>query len=149
MFELASSLTISDLSQFHFLCPAALFAMVPALLLVALSHWRKRSAGNWEKVINPQLLPFLMQGDSSKKQRGIYWILAGWVIACLALAGPTWQQLPQPVHKKDSALVLIMDLSPSMLAEDIKPSRLARARFKLIDILKNRGEGYRVLWSMW
>lgn len=142
MFELTSSLTSSDLSQFHFLRPAALFALVPAMLLVALSHWRKRSAGNWEKVINPQLLPFLMQGDSSKKQRGIYWILAGWIIACLALAGPTWQQLPQPAHKKDSALVLIMDLSPSMLAEDIKPSRLARARYKLIDILKNRGEGY-------
>ena len=142
MFELTSSLTSGDLSQFHFLRPSALFALLPALLLVALNHWRKSSAGNWEKVINSQLLPFLMQGDSSKKQRGIYWILTGWIITCLALAGPTWQQLPQPVHKKDSAVVLIMDLSPSMLAEDIKPSRLARARFKLIDILKNRGEGY-------
>ena len=130
-----------DISQFHFLRPAALLALLPALLLVALDHWRERSAGNWEKVINPQLLPFLMQGESETKQRGIYWILAGWIIACLAMAGPTWQQLPQPVHKKDSALVLIMDLSPSMLAEDLKPSRLARARYKLIDILNNRGEG--------
>ena len=142
MFELIDSLTNSDLSQFHFCARPHCWLMLPALLLVALNHWRKRSAGNWEKVINPQLLPFLMQGDSSKEQRGIYWILTGWIIACLVLAGPTWQQLPQPVHKKDSALVLIMDLSPSMLAEDIKPSRLARARYKLIDILKNRGEGY-------
>jgi Ca-activated chloride channel family protein len=67
------------------------------------------------------------------------------MITCLALAGPSWQQLPQPVHKKDAALILIMDLSPSMLAEDINPSRLERARYKLIDILKNRSEGFSAL----
>jgi Ca-activated chloride channel family protein len=135
----------TDFSQFHFLRPLALLGLIPALLLVALAQWRKRSAGNWESVINPELLPFLMQGDDVKKQSGIYWVLVAWIIACLSLAGPTWQQLPQPVHKKDAALILIMDLSPSMLAEDIKPSRLARARYKLIDILKTRGEGFSAL----
>ena len=62
MLELSSG----DISQFHFLRPAALLALLPALLLVALDHWRERSAGNWEKVINPRLLPFLMQGESNK-----------------------------------------------------------------------------------
>ncbi|MGB0450043.1 MAG: hypothetical protein ACPGF6_05580, partial [Porticoccaceae bacterium] len=137
--------TGTDFSEFHFLRPLMIWALVPALLIVATTQWRKRSAGNWAKIINPALLPFLMQGDSDKKQRGIYWVLLAWVVGCLALAGPAWEQLPQPVHKKDSALILIMDLSPSMLAEDIKPSRLARARFKLIDILKNRTEGYSAL----
>lgn len=137
--------TGTDFSEFHFLRPLMIWALVPALLIVATTQWRKRSAGNWAKIINPALLPFLMQGDSDKKQRGIYWVLLAWIVGCLALAGPAWEQLPQPVHKKDSALILIMDLSPSMLAEDIKPSRLARARFKLIDILKNRTEGYSAL----
>jgi Ca-activated chloride channel family protein len=141
MFELLGT----DFSEFHFLRPAALLGLIPALLIVAFAEWKKRSAGNWENIINPQLLPFLMQGDSPKKQRGIYWALIAWIIACISLAGPAWQQLPQPVHKKDAALILIMDLSPSMLAEDIKPSRLARARYKLIDILKARGEGYSAL----
>lgn len=135
----------TDFNEFHFLRPLALLGLIPALLIVALAQWRKRSAGNWETVINPKLLPFLMLGDGNKKQHGIYWVLCAWIIACLSLAGPTWQQLPQPVHKKDAALILIMDLSPSMLAEDIKPSRLARARFKLIDILKSRGEGFTAL----
>ena len=135
----------TDFSEFHFLRPLALLGLIPALLIAGLAQWRKRSAGNWETVINPELLPFLMQGDDKKKQRGIYWVLCVWIIVCLSLAGPTWQQLPQPVHKKDAALILIMDLSPSMLAEDIKPSRLARARFKLIDILKSRGEGFTAL----
>ena len=120
-----------DFSEFHFLRPMALLGLIPALTIVAFAQWRKRSAGNWEKIINPELLPFLMHGDSDKKQRGIYWVLAAWIVVCLSLAGPSWQQLPQPVHKKDAALILIMDLSPSMLAEDIKPSRLARARYKL------------------
>ncbi len=135
----------SDFSELHLLRPLALLGLIPALIAVALAQWRKRSAGNWEKIINPALLPYLMQGESSKKQRGMLWVLLAWMITCLALAGPSWQQLPQPVHKKDAALILIMDLSPSMLAEDIKPSRLERARYKLIDILKNRSEGFSAL----
>ncbi|MDB4260995.1 VWA domain-containing protein [Porticoccaceae bacterium] len=135
----------SDFSELHLLRPLALLGLIPALIAVALAQWRKRSAGNWEKIINPALLPYLMQGETSKKQRGMLWVLLAWMITCLALAGPSWQQLPQPVHKKDAALILIMDLSPSMLAEDIKPSRLERARYKLIDILKNRSEGFSAL----
>ena len=141
MFELLNS----DFSQLHLLRPLALLGLIPALIAVALAQWRKRGAGNWEKIINPALLPYLMQGESNKKQRGMLWVLLAWIIVCLALAGPSWQQLPQPVHKKDAALILIMDLSPSMLAEDVKPSRLERARYKLIDILKNRSEGFSAL----
>jgi len=135
----------SDFSQLHLLRPLAMLGLIPALIAVALAQWRKRSAGNWEKIINPALLPYLMQGETSKKQRGMLWVLLAWIITCFALAGPSWQQLPQPVHKKDAALILIMDLSPSMLAEDVKPSRLERARYKLIDILKNRSEGFSAL----
>jgi Ca-activated chloride channel family protein len=141
MFEFLNS----DFSQLHLLRPLALLGLIPALIAVALAQWRKRSAGNWEKIINPALLPYLMQGETNKKQRGMLWVLLAWIITCFALAGPSWQQLPQPVHKKDAALILIMDLSPSMLAEDVKPSRLERARYKLIDILKNRSEGFSAL----
>ena len=86
-----------------------------------------------------------MQGSEGKKVVSNTWLLTivvgAWIICCLSLAGPTWQQLPQPVHKQDAALVVVLDLSPSMLAEDISPSRLVRARYKLIDILTRRTEG--------
>jgi Ca-activated chloride channel family protein len=69
-------------------------------------------------------------------------LIAAWCLFCLSLAGPTWQKLPQAVHKEDSAMVLILDLSPSMLAEDLSPSRLVRARYKLMDILNSRQQGF-------
>ena len=141
MFENLTELT----NNFHFLRPWWFMGLLPVAAVVAFYSWRKRSTGSWENIINPELLPFLMQGSEGKKVISNTWLLAivvgAWIICCLSLAGPTWQQLPQPVHKQDAALVVVLDLSPSMLAEDISPSRLVRARYKLIDILTRRTEG--------
>ncbi len=63
----------------------------------------------------------------------------------IALAGPSWERLPEPVFEKESALVIAMDLSYSMYADDIKPSRLERARFKISDLLDLRQEGQTAL----
>lgn len=140
---------LQGIADFHFLRPWWFAGLIPVALILALYQWRKRSAGNWETIINPQLLPFLMQGEhnnrTSANRRLMIGVIGAWLLCCTSLAGPTWQQLPQPVHKQDSALVLIFDLSPSMLAQDITPSRLVRARFKLIDILKQRNEGFSAL----
>ena len=137
---------LQGIADFHFLRPWWFAGLIPVALILALYQWRKRSAGNWETIINPQLLPFLMQGEhnnrTSANRRLMIGVISAWLLCCTSLAGPTWQQLPQPVHKQDSALVLIFDLSPSMLAQDITPSRLVRARFKLIDILKQHNEGF-------
>ena len=104
---------------------------------------------NWKKLINPELINYLTEDNDPAPRRyeslkTVFWSLA-WLLACVALAGPTWEQLPQPVHKKEAAMVILFDLSPSMLAQDSKPSRLIRARFKLIDILSERREGYTAL----
>ena len=139
---------LTALSEFHFLRPWWFLGLAPALLAIALYQWRKRSAGNWEQVINPALLPFLMQGETKASGKA-GWLATGlgltWAICCISLAGPTWQQLPQPVLKQDSAVIVVFDLSPSMLAEDVPPSRLVRARFKLIDLLNSRREGFTAL----
>ena len=133
------------LSNLHFLRPFWFAGLLPAAVLLVYFGWRKRNAGNWQNIINPALLPFLMEGTDTEKGSKSQWNLGflalSWVLCCLSLSGPTWQQLPQPVHKQDSALVVILDLSPSMLGEDVNPSRLVRARYKLIDILTQRNEG--------
>ena len=132
------------LTDFHFIRPLWLLGIIPAALCFGILKKINQQSGNWEKVINPALLPYLMQNGSENNHYTQYFhrgLASCWLLFCLSLAGPSWNQLPQPVHKEDSALVVVFDLSPSMLAEDIAPSRLVRARYKLIDILKARKQG--------
>ena len=134
------------MSDFHFIRPLWLLGIIPATLCLLMINKLAHQAGNWSKVISPELLPFLMQSDAQGENRLTRSFMMGaagcWLLFCLALAGPSWNQLPQPVHKEDAALVLMLDLSPSMLAEDVAPSRLIKARYKMIDILKARQQGF-------
>ena len=65
----------------------------------------------------------------------------GLAAAVIGLAGPAWERLPQPVEQRTDAVVIALDLSLSMLAEDVRPSRLTRARQKIADLLTERREG--------
>jgi len=130
------------ISAFHFLRPAWLLALLPLAALLRLI-WRRRLASrSWAEVIDAPLLPHLLIGEAG---RGNPWSLLatglGGLLAILALAGPTWHKLEQPVFRRQSALVVLLDLSRSMDAADIKPSRLQRAKLKLRDILRQRKEG--------
>ena len=92
------------------------------------------------------LLPHILVGGDHRQSRSPYVLLAiAWTFCLLALAGPAWSKLPQPVFRAQSALVLVLDLSRSMDAEDVKPSRLTRAKHKVLDILKRRQEGQTAL----
>ena len=130
------------LADFHLLRPWWLLTLLPAILA---SWWLDRQhnhSGNWQQVIAPELLPFLVDGSAISLRRSIIVAaLFGWFLTTLAMAGPTWERTPLPVHKQESALVVLFDLSPSMLAQDLKPNRLTRARLKLIELLQQRKEG--------
>ncbi len=130
------------LSDFHFLRPLWLLAILPALLL-CIALWRSRFGANqWSQVIATRFLPFLLDGQAERQKRWpVLGVFALWVIATVALAGPVWQKIPQPVEQASSPVVIAWDLSPSMLAEDVKPSRLVRSRLKIIDLLKARKDG--------
>jgi Ca-activated chloride channel family protein len=135
-----------DFSHFHFLRPAWLLALVP---LLALGWWllrRRRLSRSWQSVVDSQLLPHLLIGKITAGSRlpAVLFTLVG-LLVIIALAGPVWKQLPQPVYREQSALVIALDLSHSMDAGDLRPSRLARARFKVSDILKMRPEGQTAL----
>ena len=145
MFDLTLDSALNAWQVFHFLRPWWFLGLAPVALIVAFYSWHKHHAGNWTTIINPELLPFLMQGkapsDGLSTKSLITTLTLAWIICIASLAGPTWEQLPQPVHRQDSALIIVFDLSPSMLAADLTPSRLVRGRYKLIDILKRRTEG--------
>ncbi len=137
---------MSALAAFHWLRPWWLLALLPTGLLV-LALWRRRSsAGDWQQVIDRALLPLLTTGENQPLQRWpLVLLAAGWLLAILALAGPSWQQLPQPVYQRQDALIIALDLSPSMYAQDLAPSRLEQAKREIRDILKRRQEGLTAL----
>ena len=59
----------------------------------------------------------------------------------IALAGPTWQQRPVPIYQSVQPRVVLLDLSEDMLQQDLSPTRLARAKFKLHDLLLHPNPG--------
>lgn len=130
------------IEQFHWLRPWWLLAIVPALL-TALLVWRQtRAAVQWQHLVSAELLPYLLDGKSLRnKPWQIAALLAAWLIACVALAGPTWEKRSLPIQKNQNSLIILLDLSPSMLSADLKPSRLVRARLKILDILRERRDG--------
>lgn len=135
-----------NISDFHFIRPYWLLAVIPYLAVLALMLRNKLAQGNWSAVCDAELLPYLLQEKAVKQNR---WPLTAGAIAALlviiALAGPAWERLPSPVFRNNSALVIVLDLSLSMDAADIKPSRLTMARYKIADILKQRKDGQSAL----
>lgn len=141
MSEFSTTLATA-IAQFHWLRPWWLAALLPGIALAFLLARRSTNNSNWQGVIAPELLPYLVeQSDGATRQRLHWWLLLPWLCACLALAGPSWHKIPLPIHKQQTPLVILLDLSPSMLAEDVKPNRLTRARLKLTDLLNARQEG--------
>ena len=135
------------LQNLHFIRPQCLWFLVPALLIALLLFRKSSQSGNWKSVISPELLPHLLispKGETKKKY-SVPVLLMIWILTSLAMAGPTWKKLPQPVLQKEDAVVILLDLSASMLASDIAPSRAERAKQKLLDLLSLRKEGVTAL----
>jgi Ca-activated chloride channel family protein len=133
-------------AEFHFLRAEWLWA-IPAVIAVAvLLAKRQLGPGSWQTVIDPALVPYVLS-VSANRRSGLRWWLVGLagVIASLALAGPAWQRIEQPVFRSDQALVVALDLSRSMDAQDVSPSRMLRARLKILDLLERRASGQTAL----
>ena len=128
------------LNQLHFLQPYWFLALIPLAIIwwVMVSSTVSDSKA-WAKVIDAQLLSLLLSGSNKKHDSACYFgkslLAIGWIIAIFALADPVWEKVPRPIFQTNSARVIVLDLSSSMLIADLKPSRLARARFKIEDIL--------------
>ena len=136
-----------DAEAFHFLRPLWLLGVPVAL--AAGWYWRQRAErhSGWAARVDSALLAVLMEGAESRAAGRVTPILGtiAMIIACLGLAGPTWERLPQNVERNQDAMVIVLDLSLSMYAEDLAPSRLDRAKHKVRDLLALRDEGFTAL----
>ncbi len=123
------------LTDFHFLNPWGLL-LFPLLVLAILLLARRSMAGDhWRSVCDDELLPLLEEKTNRPAKKRSGWFILIALLLSMAVAQPVWRQQPQPVFKQPAAVVVVLDLSLSMYAADLKPNRLQRARFKIQDLL--------------
>lgn len=134
------------INQLHFLRPEWFYSFIPLILILVAMLQRHHTSLGWKTVCDDKLLPHVLTHSGNRGGRLPLWISAIAASLCIiAAAGPAWKKLPQPVFREQSALVIILDLSRSMDATDIKPSRLERAKLKILDILESRKGGQTAL----
>lgn len=125
-----------DWSAFHFLRPQLLWLLGPVLLIFLLGMVSLRQEVKWKSIIAPHLRPYVIQKGSQHKKIFMYGVmLLGMVCGVLGLAGPTWKKIEVPGQILETPVMVILDMSESMLSDDIQPSRIERAKFKLNDFL--------------
>ena len=127
------------LAAFHFLRPWWLAGLLAAGMLHFALGRQQAAWRRWRAIVAPHLLPHLVvnrgRGHWLAPRHLLALMLA---LACVALAGPTWQREPPPFVEDRAPLVVALDLSPSMNAVDVAPTRLARAKQKVRDLVALR-----------
>jgi len=125
----------------HALRPEWLLAL-PLLSVLLWKLWhRKKRIGRWQMILPKAFHQALLSAGDSRDRKSP-WVLLGlaWLLAVLALTGPSWQRLEQVSQKPVDPLVVMLQLTPDMLATDTSPNRLEQARRKLYDLLQSRAD---------
>lgn len=126
-----------DWGALHFLRPLFLWLLIPALLVLLLGLLSIGQEVRWKKIIAPHLRQYVIRkgNDGVKVMMNIALFLSlGFGV--LALAGPTWKKSDLPGQELETPMVILLDLSQSMMADDLQPTRLERAKFKIHDLLE-------------
>lgn len=125
------------ITNFHFLRPFWLLA----LLIPLLFYWRYyrglNNKSTWENVCDKKLLNFLLiKGSSTQRQLITLLSMTAFIATIFAISGPTWKKQDAPIMAPENPVVILLNLSSDMKEKDLTPSRLERAKFKIMDMLK-------------
>lgn len=128
-----------DFGEFHFLRPLWLLLMPAALLIVFAWHRFSDPRRRWRGVIAPHLLErLIVDGGRGWRLRPVHGACAALVLIGLAAAGPAWEREPPPFTEDKAPMVVAIDLSRSMDAVDLAPTRLERGKQKVRDLMQLR-----------
>lgn len=129
-------------ADFQFLRPLWLLGL---LAIPPLLWWLRRQRLQrdvWRDAVDAHLLQHLLQGTQSARSGWRHAVpVVAFVLILLALAGPSWRALPQPLWQDRKPLVIAVDLSYASMTADVQPSRLLQARAKIAQILRTRSGG--------
>jgi Ca-activated chloride channel family protein len=118
------------------------WALVALLLVPALAVFLVRAARSRQQALGEfiagALLPTVVPDVDPRRRRVRAWLLLGAVLClALALAGPQWGFRWQEVRREGIDLIVAIDTSRSMLATDLKPNRLERAKLAVRDLVSH------------
>ena len=126
------------IAQFHFIRPAFLL-LVPVVLA---GWWLWRRAVDpmraWRAQMDPDLLRALSVDGGNGMSAAAWFLLGGWLLAAIAIAGPAWRPEPSPFADDASPLLIVLKSDASMDAVDPAPSRMERAKLKIADLAQAR-----------
>lgn len=134
---------MNDIVQnFQFIRPEWLWALLAILIIYALKLRFGKDQNAWQQLIPAHLYQqMIVRKGAVESNKFLHLSMASLLIAVIAIAGPTWEKLPQMVYQTQAGKVILMDMSMSMRATDLSPNRLTRARFKAIDLVNEVKEG--------
>ncbi len=115
-------------------------AIMPLLAWLLWRLWhRQLQVGRWQRLLPETFHAALLTRGRLRHSR-LPWLVLGlaWLLAVIALLGPSWQRFEQPSIKRSDPLVVLLEVTPSMLAADVAPTRLEQAKRKLLDLLERR-----------
>ncbi len=122
--------------EFHFLRTDFIWVAIPVSIVILLGILLYRNPNSWRKHVAKHLQPYVIQKGTAWKSRLIHLsVIVMFAIGFVGFLGPSWDEIKTPVKKIESQLIIALDLSQSMLAKDISPTRLERAKFKVYDLL--------------
>ncbi|WP_131778234.1 VWA domain-containing protein [Legionella bozemanae] len=130
------------IADFHFLRPWWLLMIFP-LLGLATAFWRQKPKLHaWTEICDQHLLSHLMQKKGQGQRMGsLLCLFLSILFMILSIAGPVWYKLPVATYKPIQPRVLVLDMSDNMMANDLTPNRLSRAKFKLHDLFAHKDVG--------
>jgi Ca-activated chloride channel family protein len=126
------------IQNFHFIRPVALLLVPLAVLIWWMWQHRSDPLRGWRDQIDPDLMKALVVGNESSSRLPAQLILVAWIVAIIAIAGPTWRLEPSPFADDSTPLMILLKADISMETTDPTPSRLERARLKIIDLAEAR-----------
>jgi Ca-activated chloride channel family protein len=135
------------LGSFHFLRPEWLWLLLAAPVIYFTASYRDDMRARCRAYIDAELLDHLIIQRRSRWQlRPIHTLCILILLGSIALAGPTWKREPLPFTEDKAPLVIAVDLSRTMDAIDLDPTRLERVKLKVRDLLKARDGGRTALF---
>jgi Ca-activated chloride channel family protein len=131
----------------HFIRPKLLWLLL-AVPIIYLSIYRRDDVrARWRRYIDSELLDHLIVKHRRRwRFRPIHMACLLIILGTIAVAGPTWKREQPPFTEDKAPLVIALDLSDTMDAIDLDPSRLERAKLKLRDLLQVRNGGRTALF---